>query len=341
MGDGQRAIEKRGFWSRIAPALTLMFMAPMFAEVLPGATRFSAIFVFPIEMLVWGGAAVMIRDLVRRGGLGWANMLCLALCLAIAEEWLIQQTSLAPLVIQIKHETWARPWGINYVYFLWAAVYEVVLVVFLPVTLVELLFPTRRAAPWLSKAGWAALVPLFGVGSFLAWFSWTQIARIKVFHLAAYSPPLAYVLIALGTIALLMLIALGPTRRALAGLAWPIAPIHPLVPALGGAAWAVLWFGLTVLAFGIMPSLPPSTAMAGGLAVAALVLIFGQGFATHPAWSDRHRAWLVAGTMIATMAIFFLGFTDKLNMDFWFKAGTNAIAAVLLLWLVVRVSRRA
>src|SRR3954471_15291695 len=67
---GEEGVQ-RTFGQRIAPAFTLMLLAPLMAELLPGATRFSSIFVFPIEMLVWGGGAVLIRALVRRRGVGW------------------------------------------------------------------------------------------------------------------------------------------------------------------------------------------------------------------------------------------------------------------------------
>ena len=85
----------RSWMSRIAPAVLLMLFAPLLTEVLPGATRFSSIFVLPIEIAVWGGGAVLIREIVRRNGLGWQSLLLLGLALAVAEECLIQQTSLA------------------------------------------------------------------------------------------------------------------------------------------------------------------------------------------------------------------------------------------------------
>src|SRR6186997_699743 len=62
---------------RIGPALTLMFLAPLVSEVLPGATRVSALFVFPIEVCIWGGGALLIREAARRFGLGWLHMLFL------------------------------------------------------------------------------------------------------------------------------------------------------------------------------------------------------------------------------------------------------------------------
>src|SRR6516225_7771042 len=147
-------------WKRALPALTLVLVAPLVAEVLPGATRFSSLFVLPVEMCVWGGGALMIRYAVRRWHLGWANMLALALALAVAEECLIQQTSLAPMVLQLKGEVYARAWGVNYIYLLWALVYEVAFVVFLPVTLVELIFPDQREGLWVGKAGLVAVAVL-------------------------------------------------------------------------------------------------------------------------------------------------------------------------------------
>src|SRR6516165_5713288 len=157
-------------WRRALPAFTLVLMAPLVAEVLPGATRFSSLFVLPVEMCVWGGGALMIRYAVRRWHLGWANMLALALALAIAEECLIQQTSLAPMVLQLKGETYARALGVNYVYMLWALVYEPVFVVLVPVHLVELIFPSRREGLWVGKAGLIATAIFFFLGSFLAWY---------------------------------------------------------------------------------------------------------------------------------------------------------------------------
>ena len=133
------AIDLKSFplWRRAMPAAALVFMAPLLAEVLPGATRFSSLFVLPIEMCVWGGGALFIRYAIRRWRLGWLNMLLLAIALAIAEECVIQQTSLAPMVIQLKGETYARAFGVNYVYFLWALFYESVFVVFLPIIFLQ------------------------------------------------------------------------------------------------------------------------------------------------------------------------------------------------------------
>ena len=148
-----------------------MVLAPMIAEVLPGATRFSSIFVLPVEICVWGGGALIIREVVRRWHLGWRGAVLLGLALAVAEEGLIQQTSLAPMVLRLKGVEYARAFGVNYVYLLWALVYEAVFVVVVPIALTELIVASRREEQWLGRRGMAAVVALFMVGCGLAWFS--------------------------------------------------------------------------------------------------------------------------------------------------------------------------
>lgn len=72
-----------------------MLLSPLPTEVLPGAKRLSSMFVFPVEVFVWGGGAVLIRYAVRKWNMGWLHLLFMALALSIAEEFLIQQTSFA------------------------------------------------------------------------------------------------------------------------------------------------------------------------------------------------------------------------------------------------------
>jgi hypothetical protein len=317
-----------------------MVLAPLIAEILPGATRLSSIFVLPIEICVWGGAALFIRYAVRREQLGWRNMLFLALALAVAEECLIQQTSLAPLVIQIKGQEYARAYGVNYVYFLWALVYESVFVVFVPIYLAELIF-RRRDELWLSRVGMVVVAVLWIMGSFLAWFSWTQIARPTVFHVPVYNPPLAAVAIAVVAIAVLIFCALGPLRRS---LAQPAAPLKPPAPWLIGAAafvWATLWYGLVLLGFGIAPQFPPAIAVAGGVLLSAGIFILLPRWAAHPLWLEGHKFATIFGALVGSMLVSFIGFIGSLPLDLYFKISIDALALVLLIALGRQLNREA
>src|SRR5688500_282335 len=126
--------------ARLGPVLTLIVLAPLICEVLPGATRTSALFVFPLEMAIWGGGALLIRAAVRYYKLGWLSLLLMAFAVSIAEEFVIHQTSIAPMILQIfPGPAFGRVGDVNYVYFLWALFYESILVVMIPVIVTELI----------------------------------------------------------------------------------------------------------------------------------------------------------------------------------------------------------
>jgi hypothetical protein len=332
--------EALSIWKRAAPGLVLMILAPIVAEVLPGATRLSSIFVLPVEICVWGGGAILIRDAVRRWQLGWRNMLFLALALAVAEECLIQQTSLAPMVIRLKGEVYARAYGVNYVYLLWALMYESVFVVFVPILLAEMVFPDRRDGLWLSRVGLVFVVGFLALGCFLAWFTWTQIARPKVFKVPAYNPPWAAVWVAVAVITGLVFCALGPFRRSLARPARPLKPPPPWLIGVAACIWAVLWYGLVVLAFGLAPRFPPAVAVGAGVVLAATILLLLPGWAAHPDWSELHRFSTIFGTILGSMLVSFVGFIGSWPPDLYFKIAVDLLGLLLLVALGARIRQR-
>jgi hypothetical protein len=319
---------KNGKRKSVAPAICLIFFAPLIAEVLPGATRFSSMFVFPIEVSVWGGGALLIRHVVRKRKLGRANMLFLALALSFAEEFLIQQTSIAPMVIKIKGAIYARAFGINYVYLLWAVIYESVLVVFIPVYLAELIFPNRKNDLWIGKGGVILFIILFLLGSYLAWFSWTRIARINVFHLGAYTPPLTLVMIGITLVVILIFLGIKfSTGNSVQNLNVP----KPWIVAITGGLWAIILYGISALAFGVSPTFPPGIAIVVALLLAAAAIYFVPRWKNNINWSQRHSFFLIFGVMAGSMLVGFVGFIGAAPIDLYFKIIVNVIAFILLI----------
>lgn len=328
------------FRRRIGPALTLVLLAPLCAEVLPGATRLSSIFVLPIEMAIWGGGALLIREARRHLGLGWLHTLFLAFGLVLIEECLVQQTSLAPLVIQIvQGEPYARAFGLNYLYFLWALGYEAAFVVFVPILLTELVFRDRREQAWLRKPGRIVTGVIFVVACLPAWYSWTQIARVKIFHQPPFTPPPVAIALSVLALVALMLMALAPMRRNFQALRRPLAPPSPWVLAVCGFIAATLWYCLVVLAFRLRPEFPPGIAVAVGLAIAVATLYLLPRYAADARWNDGHRLGIILGTLFGSMCVSFAGFLEgAAPLDLYGKIVLDLIAAVLLVWLAV--SRR-
>ena len=163
------------------------------------STRASILFVFLPEVMVWGVGALFCRELVRRWRGGGTSLLFLGLALSIAEEFLIQQTSLAPLPFPGSHADYGRMWGVNLIYFLFMLGYESVWVVVVPVQVTELFFPRYSRQPWLRTRGAIVACILFLIGCRIAWYGWTQKARPRL-HAAPYDP--SWGMIAVGLLAI-------------------------------------------------------------------------------------------------------------------------------------------
>jgi hypothetical protein len=327
-------------WEQAAPAVLMMILAPTFTELLLGGTRLSTLIAFPpvllMEILVWGGGAVLLRALTRKLKLGWNSLLLFALALAVAEEFVIQQTSLAPLVIQLKGVEWGRAGGVNYVYALWALVYEAAWVVLFPTLVAEAVFPDRRDETWLSKPMAGVLSILFVLGATMAWFAWTHIARVKTFHLAIYNPSRVELSAAIMVIA--SLFVCGITFPPSFGRAWR--PVGPAPVALLGGLWGILWFLLVVLAFGMAPRLSAPAVFAAGAVVLLLIVLVLPRWMAHPAWTQRHAYFLFAGTLSGAMLASFLGFRGAAREDIVFKVVSNAAAWLLMVLLGRRMAMR-
>ncbi len=231
----------------LAPALALVALAPMIAEVLSGATRLSYIFVLIPEMMVWGCGALLIREVVRRWNAGGTSLLLLGLALSVAEEFIIQQTSLAPLPWLGSTPVYSRQWGVNWLFFLFMLGYESVWVVVVPVQLTELIFPERRNDVWLRTRGMVISSLIFLFGSYIAWFAWTQRARPMTFHVPPYHP--SPVLIGSGA---LLIVVLAIAAYAFRG-ADPKSSDRKVPPAwIVGPAVLVMgfpWYALMALIF--------------------------------------------------------------------------------------------
>ena len=285
----------------------------------------------------------MARYLVRRFKLGWFNLLLLAVALAVAEECLIQQTSFAPLVVKLKGVEYARDYGFNYLYFLWAVVYEAVFVVLVPVVLCELIFPSRKDNGWLSGWGIGIICVLFLPACHAAWYGWNVIARVKFLHQPPY--PVPNVDLIAGAVAIVALIALavGPFRRLLAGPARPLSPPHPLVVAILGVVFSVLLFGVLVMAYGIKPDVSPMIPTAVGIALTLLGLAFVPGWMAHDRWGQGQDIALTYSVTAGNCGIMFIGFLNSgtAPIDLWGKVVLDAIAVLMLSWLLAKVARRA
>jgi apolipoprotein N-acyltransferase len=225
--------------------------------------------------------------------------LLLGIALALAEECVIQQTSLAPLIGIDPNHVYGRAFGVNWVYLLWALGFESVWSVVTPIALAELMFPARRAELWLGKRGLIIAAVIFALSSFVAWYSWTQVFLPKFFPQSVYHAPFSTITIGLVVIFSLVVVALVPRPL-------PAKQASRSVPKWWGVGMitfglALPWYLQILLAFSAFPTLPAGIALLGGMTLAGVAIFMTDRWIANQGWSDAHRLGMIIAVVIATL----------------------------------------
>ncbi|MGO8758277.1 MAG: hypothetical protein ACLQG3_09155 [Terracidiphilus sp.] len=152
----------------ILAAVTLFFVAPLVAEYLLG--DFPVTFLSPLIMLapLYGGGALLIRELTRRSGRGWPTILLLGCAYALIEEGFSGQTLFNPDIfgmhMHLLTHAWIPALGIGAWWTLFMLNIHPFWSIGVSIALVEGLFPSRTRAPWLGKVGLSVVAVLYAVG---------------------------------------------------------------------------------------------------------------------------------------------------------------------------------
>jgi hypothetical protein len=154
---------------RIWPAIALFFVAPLVAEFLLGD--------LPIDMLgsllilapLYGGGALLIREVVRRTGGGWPPIMVLGSAYALFEEAFTTQTLFNPnylhLNLHLLQPAYIPALGIGVWWTVHVLTLHTVWSISVSIALAESLVPERATTPWLGRAGLAVTVVLFLLGA--------------------------------------------------------------------------------------------------------------------------------------------------------------------------------
>lgn len=294
-------------WRRAAPVLTLFLMPAIVAELLYGSTPITNPTPLVPEILVYGSAALLIRELVRRRGSSWVAIVLLGMAFAVAEECVILQTSLLPGLFGMDPQhVYGRALGVNWVYLLFLVGYETVWAIVLPIQLVEVIFPDRRDDTWLDGRGLALATTLFVIGSAAAWYSWTHNALQRFPAAQGYRAPVLTVAVALATVAVLMALALVPRWSVRAPRVAARRALRPWLLAMTAFLLGLVWLVLTVTALGVAPSLNPVIPILVALAWAGGTCVLVRRWARASDWRDGHRLALAFGALVASMLEGFL-----------------------------------
>src|SRR5262245_33344813 len=81
---------------RVAPALLLLPLAPIVAEFLLGDFSIRQIGLVVALLPLYGGGALLIREVARRAGRGWPTIVLLGIAYAVLEEAFLTQSLFNP-----------------------------------------------------------------------------------------------------------------------------------------------------------------------------------------------------------------------------------------------------
>lgn len=334
---------------RTWPAILVLFFLPgITAEMLTGSTPVLVYLTNPISFvtntLIYGSGAILIREVVRRRGLGWTSILLLGAAYGIFEEGLVVNTWANPWLPQICVVSngvatgicdYSRVGGINLVWAVSLTFFHAVISITVPILLVELVFPRRAAIPWLGRKA-----PVAFVFAEILVLAFGLLINILSYRQHDFDGP--YVgpyLVEIVLMAIFIVLALSIKPRARP-------PSERRTPRL----WMLRVFGFFTLLLGIL--LPYILKGANVPVLVALVvcgLLLGLAcwrvalWARRAGWNERHMLALASGGLG-----FFLLLWDPI-LEILGQAGgqptrgTMVVALAYLIFLIVlarRIARR-
>jgi hypothetical protein len=169
---------------RVAPAIGLYFVAPLVAEYLLGDLPIKLLGVLLILAPLYGGGALLIREVVRRTGRGWPSIFVLAFAYAVFEEAFTTQTLFNPnylnLNLHLLQPAYIPALGIGIWWTVFVLTLHTVWSISVSIALVEALVPDRATTPWLRGTGLTVTSILFALAAIA-----TTAQQIKTSHFMA------------------------------------------------------------------------------------------------------------------------------------------------------------
>lgn len=161
--------QSQSFLKRIAPAIGLFFLAPWVGEYLLGNISIVEIWALPFLAPMYGGGALLIREVTRRTGQGWTTIIILGLAYGLLEAGLIDQSLFNPSFDGLDYQSAAAfipALGISAYNALAFTIGHAIWSIGAPIAIIEALVPARRTTPWLGKMGLSVTGLLYLSGSF-------------------------------------------------------------------------------------------------------------------------------------------------------------------------------
>lgn len=316
----------------ISPALALFLLSPLVGELLSGSSPPAEYFSFPgflILHLLYGGGAVLARELKVRWRLGVGSLILLGCAYGVVEEGIMVASFFNPGWVDLGTlGVYGRWLGVNWVWSAGLTVYHALVSITAPVLLVELAYPRRGGEPWLSRR-WLAAVAVAFVGDVL-------------FGVVGFSVMLGYYAPAthlLGALAVAALFVLAARRLPADFLRRGVKPLRRPRFFFGVGLLGALLSAVGLYLLPNVPGMPPIVPIVAIGAVAVLIIRYLSGFDWRRA-APVHVFAVAAGSLAVFVPISLIQEFDETRLDNTTGMGLVGLLFALGLILLYRRLQR-
>lgn len=307
--------------SGLLPALGLAVLAPLVGEYLLGNISIRELPALPFLVPMYGGGALLIREVARRTGRGWVTILILGAAYGVLEPGIFDGSLFNPSFEGMDFTAGYVPaLGFSPYYLVHFAVGHAVWSITIPIVLVEALAPGRRATPWLGNVGLAVTAIAYLAGGLLIQVSMRDSGD---YHTSAVQFA-ATVVAAVALVVIAFQVGRGPAARTGA---------KPVPGPL------VVGFGAFVVSSAFFATPEGWPGLAAAIVVVAVAATVVGRLSRRPGWRDAHRLALASGTLFTYAWGGFVLTWLKYRMDPVSYAG-NVVFALGAVVLVAAAWRR-
>ncbi|CAM3266775.1 hypothetical protein [Stackebrandtia soli] len=289
------SLDRAPAFQRVLPALGLLVLAPLVGEYLLGNIAINALPMIIGMIPLYGGGALLIREVARRWRLGWPGIILLGLAYAVIEEGLLTRSLFNPdyVGLRLLDYGFIPALGIGAYWTVFVLAIHGVWSIAVPISMVEA-GSRRPDTPWLGKVGFTVSAVLFVLGGAVP----IALAGPAIYPLSAAQ--ITWTLIT--AVALIVAAFLSARFR------------RPLLQASPPGPWTV--FAITIVA-GLAFWLPGLLAMVG-IKLESIV-----------------PAWITVGfylALYATMTLLILRWARRMGWGPWHRFALGAAGLVTYAW---------
>lgn len=310
-------------WTRWGPVLVLVLLAPWSAEMAWGG--FPVTLIVPILLFLaplYGGAALLIRELARRTGRGWPTILLLAAAFGVLQAGVVDQSLFNPAYgrYDFQHPVHVPGIDVSLYYLVAFLAGHVVASIAVPIVVAEA-WSQRPTEPWLSRRALGVVAVVYALASVV------NHVGVKEDEGDGFQAAPLQTAVALGVVLVLALVAWW----------WPARSARPSrVP----PPWALAVVGFVAYLL-YLPGEGAGALVVAAVVIALVVLLVGS-WSRSTRWTSRHTTALAIGAFLVGAVAPFLNEPYDVEVSAGSELLSDLVAAAVCLAVVgATLARRA